>query len=273
MRPENPLAAQTQRYEPNLQIKYLLSFAARKKHDYIKAWEHPELGVAFTYEQWKAGHATAPVVSLPEEEYIDLAQHLADHENYTVSLEKMFRRKGLQVVVEIGSLELRAGAIPPQDPWKLTGTLNDHIVATAAVYFGSENVTTDSAAFDFRVEAGIDPPIYDMYQRDSKPYHPAWPLADIYGIMPEPAPGEVTTYAHSPSWTQHGPAGDKVLKLHLVNPNCRVVSTRNVTPQQREWWQEAGWDRISWAKPGRGRGLPPELVSMIGPSAMDTGPS
>ncbi|ERS95740.1 hypothetical protein HMPREF1624_07815 [Sporothrix schenckii ATCC 58251] len=286
--PENPLAARTPWYEPNLQVRHTLSHAMKQKHGYITAWEHPEPGVAFTYEQWKAGHASVPVVPPPEEERVDLA----DHKYYTVSLADTFQAQGIQVVVEIGSLELCPGDVPPRDPWTLTGTLNDHIVATAVVYFASDNVTADAAGLDVRVEADIEPPIYSLDTWAGAPYHSSWPLADVYGVVPEPAHGQVAPDFSArappvqelgtvvepdgrlvvwPNAVQHRvrplalrdptrPGRRRFLKLHLVDPHYRVVSTRNVPPQQRAWWAAAGWDRIDWAA----RGLPPELVGMIG---------
>ncbi|CAK7237879.1 hypothetical protein SBRCBS47491_010188, partial [Sporothrix bragantina] len=287
--PENPLAVRTPWYERNLDVDYKVSYAASQKYNYIKAWDHPEPGISFTYEQWKAGEASAPVV-LPSKE---LRVKLADHEYYTVSLADTFQAQGLQVVVEIRSLELQPGDIAPRTSWQLTGTLNDHIVATAVVYFASENVTADSAAFDVRVEPDIDPLLYNLDPRGGAPYHPCWALADVYGVVPEPAPGQDS----SPDFSGFVPATQELgtvlapdgrlvvypnavqhrlrtlalqdptrlgrrrfLMLHLVDPYYRVVSTRNVPPQQRAWWTAAGWDRIDWAA----RNMPPELVCMIG---------
>ncbi|KJZ72692.1 hypothetical protein HIM_07884 [Hirsutella minnesotensis 3608] len=51
----------------------------------------------------------------------------------------------------------------------------------------------------------------------------------------------------------------RLVILRLVDPHYRICSTRNVPPQQYDWWANAGLDRISWNK----RGLPAEIVEMI----------
>ena len=34
----------------------------------------------------------------------------------------------------------------------------------------------------------------------------------------------------------------KLLALFLVDPHMKIISTANVPPQQKEWWQEELWD-------------------------------
>lgn len=133
----------------------------------------------------------------------------------------------------------------------------------------------------FRVEADLD----DMNHvwgtgTGSNPHHPLAPLADIYGcesidelgsdegefMLGGPAiqtlgsvellNGRLTAF---PNVMQHRtealtlidpsrPGRSRFLKLHLVDPNYRVCSTRNVPPQRYDWWREAGLGRIDWTQ-------------------------
>lgn len=50
------------------------------------------------------------------------------------------------------------------------------------------------------------------------------------------------------------------LTLYLVGPHYRVCSTKNVPPQQHEWWAEAVGQQQQLSKEGR---LPQEIVDQI----------
>ena len=45
--------------------------------------------------------------------------------------------------------------------------------------------------------------------------------------------------------------------LHLVDPNYRLCSTRNVPPQRHDWWADAVCAELEAV------GLPPEIARMI----------
>lgn len=73
--------------------------AVVQKYDRVKQWLHPEPGVSFTYQDWKRGknnRAIVPGNNPPKE----------DHEFYNVDLAEDFAYQGLQVVIEIGNVEL-----------------------------------------------------------------------------------------------------------------------------------------------------------------------
>lgn len=82
--------------------------AVRMKQARTKPWLHPEPGESFTYEDWKAGRNNFPVVNGVERvgnEYHTLPPK-ENHEFHNISLQDMFGAKGLQVIVEIGGVEL-----------------------------------------------------------------------------------------------------------------------------------------------------------------------
>ncbi|OAA63571.1 hypothetical protein SPI_03734 [Niveomyces insectorum RCEF 264] len=268
--------------------------AVSLKYDRIKHWLHPEPGTAFTFDEWKAGKTGAAIVP-PRLLGGKRPVTLHDHQFYTVSLGDMFQEQGLQVVVEMGSVELLPGEPAcGETDWQLAGTLNEHIVATSVIYFSSVNMTPESAALSFRVEADLDPLLHTFGPASgSMPYHPFEPLAAIYGLgtiwrlgdnvyhgpggtgPAVQALGTVLTpdgrLVTFPNAVQHKigacnpldtslPGRRRFLKMHLVDPHYRIASTRNVPPQQRDWWAAAAaLDRIDWAA----HSIPPEVVDMI----------
>ncbi|CAK7218458.1 hypothetical protein SBRCBS47491_003517 [Sporothrix bragantina] len=247
---------------------YTLHDIVLRKYARIRQPVHPEPGTAFTYDEWTQGKVSAAVVP-PREDAFPHGQILHDHAYYTTSLEDMFPDKG-------GGTD-----------WQLAGVLNDHVVATSVVYFGSENVTPGSGAIAFRVEADMERFVY-RYGADTAwdPHHPFDALKDIFGFAScrqmgindnenyDPARpwdqvavqelGTVTTpdgrLVSFPNAVHHrnepctlaDPSRSgrrRVLRLHLVDPHYRVLSTRNVPPQQAPWWREVV--------------VPPEIQDMI----------
>ncbi|KAJ4151597.1 hypothetical protein LMH87_012287 [Akanthomyces muscarius] len=309
--PDNPRAPPPSWQYPLIQADWAATYspsaALKLKYRRCKKWLHPEPGAAFTYDEWKAGRnnrAVVPGRMLHWRKLTDLPPK-EDHAFYTVSLESDFAQQGLQVVVEIGAVELTP-AQPTREAtgWQLTGLLGDHIVATTLVYFATENVTHDSGAVSFRVEADLDP-IEHVWGNGtgSSPHHALAPLADIYGLdshldlsndasddetLPgAPALQELGTVATPdgrllafPNVMQHRveafrlldaskPGRRRFLKLHLVDPHYRLCSTRNTPPQQPGWWSEAGWERVDW----RARRMPMELVQSIQTMVGDVPPN
>lgn len=122
---------------------------------------HPEPGVSFSYEQWKAGLSGNAVVqkyksySFPEGDTSG-----DDHDYYSIRIQDDFRDEGLQVIVKLSSIELT-----PEKPvyeggnWHIEGMLNEHIAATALYYYDVDNVT--ESRISFRTAAGFD----DMQMR------------------------------------------------------------------------------------------------------------
>lgn len=154
--------------------------------------------------------------------------------------------------------------------------LNAHIVASTTICFELTNVTTPSMAF--RVEA--DPDAFEFYDWENQPHA----IADIFGMesMDELLEGDAVqelgsvklplgrmlTYPHAMEKKlgplelvdrNHARGGRcRFLTVHLVDPHYRICSTRNVPPQQHDWFAAEGMDKISWHK----WGVPPEIVSI-----------
>lgn len=119
---------------------------------------HPEPGVSFSYEQWKAGLTGNAVV----QKYRSFGFPGAledpsadDHDYYSLRIQDDFRDEGLQVIIKLSSIELT-----PEKPeygggnWHIEGMLNEHIAATALYYYDVDNVT--DAKISFRTEAELD---------------------------------------------------------------------------------------------------------------------
>jgi hypothetical protein len=110
--------------------------------------EHPEPGVSFTYEDWKSGHDEKAIIdpisnTLLCPPYSSLTSTDDQHD-----LQEAFRKQGLQVIVQLGSVELT-----PEDPsypgndWHVEGLLNEHIAATSIYYYDVDNVTEPRISF------------------------------------------------------------------------------------------------------------------------------
>ncbi|KAH0168998.1 hypothetical protein KCU67_g3250, partial [Aureobasidium melanogenum] len=120
------------------------------KWNRLRTWRHPEPGTAFGYNDWKAGRAGKTIIDRKDDPGLNTC-----HNFYKVALQDSFRKKGLQVVVKISSIELT-----PEDSayggtdWHLDGMLNDHIVASALHVFDVKNVT--EARLSFRQQTRME---------------------------------------------------------------------------------------------------------------------
>lgn len=85
-----------------------LTRAIVSKWSEVKTWLHPEPGISFSYDSWKQGKAGQPLVPPPQHLGCEqpAGESDVDHQFYTISLQQTFREQGLQVVVEIASVEL-----------------------------------------------------------------------------------------------------------------------------------------------------------------------
>lgn len=285
--PEDPLAPLNSHWSTTVESNPDKAAKLVSPEAFNLRYQHPEPGISFTYQDWKSGRNTYPIVD-PPRKYMVAKE---DHEFYTVDLERSFAVEGLQVVVEVGGIDLTPeNPSRPATNWELSGLLNDHIVATTVIYFSSENISPGSMSF--RVEADLDPGEH-VWGCDAKsnPYHPLTPLAGIYGCESHrtlariedgdtlgdralQVLGSVSTpdgrLLAFPNVMQHrteaisllDPSRSghrRFLKLHLVDPHYRICSTRNVPPQGYHWWYEAGLGRMDW----EGRDMPAELVMAI----------
>ncbi|RAK98179.1 DUF4246 domain-containing protein [Aspergillus ibericus CBS 121593] len=239
-----------------------------------RAWfDHPEPGVSFTYDQWKRGQFTGRALSPQRLEKFPDPLH---HDYTPVHLQETFRQDGLQVVVEINRIELT-----PDNPtysgeahYHTEGLRNDHIAATSLYVVEAKNVTQARMAFEHedKVHAGeleckvpqalatvLDVDDWEVFEeRPPRALHTfgsvpitegrllSWPNTyrskqESFGLVDSSQPGHLT-----------------LIKLRLVDPHYRICSTRNVPPQQHDWWAAAARQAANLD-----RHLPPELVLSV----------
>jgi hypothetical protein len=180
------------------------------------------------------------------------------------------------VVIEISRIELT-----PEKPtysgdtyFQTEGLRNDRIAATSLFVVEAQNVTPPRIAFEHEDK------IHAIEFECKVPDTMATVLdGEKFELWEEKAPQALHTFGSIPlpegrllSWpntfqskresftladpTQ--PGNLTVIKLRLVDPHYRICSTRNVPPQQHDWWateaqQAAGLDKR----------LPSELVQLV----------
>ncbi|KAH8901099.1 hypothetical protein GQ53DRAFT_592931, partial [Thozetella sp. PMI_491] len=228
--------------------------------DSIKThWLHPEPGTSFTYEEWKAQKNVDRGVVPPrnrvwrnEKNGPAPTSRQGSLSAISVSLQRDFGDKGLQVVVRMTSIELTPER--PIGDWYIDGMLNEHIVATTLVCLSSENVSPYSLLL--QVEADLDPLKHHytpgQFEELAATYE-VWPLCALGGdysggkalqvlgrvtlppgrmvVMPAPLRRQLA----QPVELLDGARGGHVrlLEIHLIDPSrARLCSTRNVPPQQ-----------------------------------------
>jgi hypothetical protein len=197
---------------------------------------------ATTYEEWKAKPKTGS-------------------KGESIKLDKEFRNRGLQIIAKLSSIELTPDKPKyPGGNWHLEGMHNEHIVATSIFYYDVQNVTT--ARLSFRQQAGLEDYGMEYEQEDHAP------LAHIFGVESGQLNGEPGVQDLGSVATRDGrliafpntlhhrvtpfeladkskPGHRRFLVLWLVDPHFRLLSTANVPPQQKEWWDEAGASHVS----------------------------
>jgi hypothetical protein len=238
--------------------------AFERKWKRIRRVVHPEPGEEGSYQAWKQKH-TWPT---PDDPYQRTGY-------YEVNLQDEFRDQGLQVIVKLSSIELT-----PEQPtysggnWHLEGMLNEHIVATAIYYYDVENVTP--SRLSVRQEATLDQDNLEYEQSEHEPLATIFgtenPMTDVPAVQDI---GSITTRQGRmlvfPNTLQHRvssfelqdktkPGHRRFVVLWLVDPHYRICSTRNVPPQQHDWWVEEGIEKIQLAKK---LGFPPEILDMV----------
>lgn len=233
---------------------------------YPETPKHPEPGTAFSYEEWKAGKNGKSIIPQlvwePDpyhawrakgvHKYIDV-----DHELYSISLQNTFKKKGLQIIVQIGSIELtpECPSFAGED-WHIDGTKSEHIAATAIYYYDVQNI--QNMQVSFRQKTYMSESAYhlhndeflaqtfdidkDLLRDDDLHSVPgtqklgsiiiregrllAWSNALHYLVEP--------CTLHDPTRAGHA----RFIKLMLVDPHYRICSTLNVPPQRHDWWAE-----------------------------------
>ncbi|KAM6491139.1 Protein of unknown function (DUF4246) domain containing protein [Amanita muscaria] len=175
---------------------------------------------------------------------------------HRVDLKRDYDR--IQVIVKLANIHLT-----PEKPkyeggtWHVEGQLNEHICASALLYYSSDNITPSRLAFRHMAKSGEyrDPRDADSINY-MQGYH-RW-LEDVFGCQDQgPAiqdigdvltkEGRLITF---PNILQHQvqpfeladptkPGHRKILALFLVDPSVNIVSTANVPCQRKDWWRRA----------------------------------
>ena len=174
------------------------------------------------------------------------------HKWLFVDLKKEFWNIGLQMVCEVQEYDLS-----PDKPycegedWHVQGQRNEYVCATAVLTYSARNIKQAQLSFRRRVwteEAGLawgyiqEPPfapeIYGAKTGD--------PVIQHMGEV-DLRQGRIVCFPNI--WQtrvlpfeledKSRPGHMKLLTLHLIDPNRRIISTSRVPPQRRDWWAQA----------------------------------
>jgi hypothetical protein len=242
-----------------------------------RAWfDHPEPGISFSYEQWKQGRFTGQAL-VPQRlgNYPDPLHH--DH--IPVRLEEKFSKEGLQVIVQVSRIDLT-----PQSPsyrgeanFHIEGLRNENIVATTMYVVEAENITQARVSFqqEDKIHASelecVVPEaistILDVDYREPGDWGEAESRRAVHTFGSVPlAEGRLMSWPNTLRSKEEPftlldpsqPGHLTVIKLRLVDPHCRICSTRNVPPQQHHWWSRTAREASNLDSR-----LPPELVHIV----------
>jgi hypothetical protein len=270
------------------------------KYSRMFQFQHSEPGTTYSYEDWKAGRTAQAIVG-PQDYYgadrstelwrnrreimdpmlhneMFRARDEVDHQFQTVKLQDEFHEKGLQIIVQLGGIELT-----PDKPsflgegWHADGLLNEHIAGVAMYCFDLENVTNTRISFAQQISMPGAKFSFDWGEWDV-PY-----LEELFGVQNGgPAFQELGSVSIRqgglitfPNCLRHRlesfelvdkarPGRCRFLTLWLVDPYYRICSTRNVPPQRLDWWEQEARSHLLSAHP-----LPQELADQI---IAETGP-
>ncbi|PNH54770.1 hypothetical protein VD0002_g6334 [Verticillium dahliae] len=263
------------------QFKSAISEALTAKWKRIRHFPHPEPGTSTTYEQWKQG-SKKPIINSSNIEVTTTdteETEFTKQKPYDVAIEKEFRDRGLQVIVKLSSIELT-----PEKPnyaggsWHVEGMKNEHIVATAIYYYDVENVTESRLSFRQEVESEDSAMDFSYEQGEFEGLEKIFGVESFDSSAAVQELGSVSTRQGRmlvfPNTLQHAvgsfglvdrtkPGHRRFIVLWLVDPNDRICSTRNVPPQQHDWWAEKRLAEYNF------RGLPQEIVNMVGEEVSD----
>jgi hypothetical protein len=176
----------------------------------------------------------------------------------------------LQAIVKIGAIVLTPER--PRYPggvWHVEGMLNERIVASAIYYFGNENVT--ESRLSFREKVGEDGVAYK--QNDDVGTKAIFGLENENPLIQELG-SVITCEGRSiafPNILQHrvqpfelvdGKREGRryILVFFLVDPAHRILSTADIPPQCRAWYERV----LSTALPDVARALRALIIDYVG---------
>jgi Protein of unknown function (DUF4246) len=148
-----------------------LSTAIRAKWARLYHWDHPDAGVAFTYEHWMAGQTSNAILKHP--------YHECPNHNYcSVSLQEEFQETGLQIIAKVVSIDLTPEMpISKGGVWQMEATLNENIVATAAFFYDTENITDSRTSLRQQTKMDKDDFVYVEHEFEQ--------LVEVFAIPEE----------------------------------------------------------------------------------------
>lgn len=161
--------------------------------------------------------------------------------------------KDLKVIVKLADIELT-----PENPiykggsWHVEGTINEDIVATILYYYDIDNITESKLSFRTSFQ---DPPyeqndtlycekLFNLHDGDPMVRHFGSVTADEGKIVIFP-----NSFQHHVDYFQlkdnTKPGVRRILCFFLVDPHNEIVkTTKDVPPQQQEWWDDNEIDLI-----------------------------
>lgn len=246
-----------------------LAMTAGWKFDYVRRTLHPEPFHCSTYEDWKHGESRQLVAGV--EGVMRNTEKSGEFGEYGVALHHTFRERGLQVIVKLASIELT-----PEEPsydgsgWVVDGIMNEHIIAMAIYFFNVENVTESHIRFRQNVQLGPvggpqDGPLpLEIiasglgFEHNNKQTQELGSIITTQGrliVFPNTRQRKFDPF----ELVDKNKAGHKrFIVLWLVDPCYRILSTRNVPPQQYDWWKEKAAQSVPAGQP-----MPAEIQDLI----------
>jgi hypothetical protein len=235
-------------------------------------------------EGWREANSVAkqPEPTLFTDRFMKIRPHLKEKyflpgtndlkPEWIVDLASENADRGLQVIVKLANIELT-----PEKPsydggsWHVEGALNERIVATSLYYYSSTNITPSALSFRQSSDTNY---LDDVSYRQSRHEF----LPQVFGVENDEhgmqTLGSVDTRQGRllafPNILQHRvepfsladtskPGHRKILALFLIDPNFRIVSTKNVPCQRADWWGEV----VANDKEGMLSKLPREVSDMV----------
>ncbi|KAL8775922.1 MAG: hypothetical protein Q9203_002485 [Teloschistes exilis] len=153
-----------------------------------------------------------------------------------VDLQKEFWDVGIQAVIQVTSIDLHSD-IPEysgQD-WHVQGQLNERICATVVYCYSCENISEASISFRHRCSS-------DALEWLNTVTTTTKATEDVYGVEDmKPAVQEqgsvLQTKLNPLKLREPAKSGHlKIIVVHLIDPNRRIMSTSMVPCQRRDWW-------------------------------------
>lgn len=178
----------------------------------------------------------------------------------------------IQVIVKLANIHLT-----PESPeyiggsWHIEGQLNEHIIATALYYYDSENIS--DCNLDFRTIANSEGLSVELEYGQSDELNIRRAFAIDVDDVNQDIGSVLTREGRAlffPNLFQHHvspfkladptkPGHRKILALFLVDPEIPIISTANVPPQQRSWWER----QVDGLRGTKLMNLPPEIRNQV----------